>query len=442
MAFNPLKEKGMPFEKQLRNWRQIAAKPYKKYEVDPYTRARQIFMNGIEVESWGFKHQLNRFLSNIDQEDRINISRLGRIENQQQITCNWLMPSDQSILETTLAYEQIAVDLTSWLSQNEPDKYIKETFDFGLLEDFDHLYRYAQFAYMREGIDPDYILKGKTDVILGRPTQHHHNCNGLRLRNHYDKATASPETKVNILTLLSAEQQTHNFYSEHGFMYGDNILRETYAEIKDTEEEHVAMYESLIDPNETFLEKALIHEFCEVCNYYTCLEDETNSDIKKYWEIFLDMELTHLQMIARMFEKYEKRSAEEIIGEEIIMPSRFKSQKKYVQNILENEVQKRLAPNGEFYNSMDEIPQDWISYKVQEKLSEISAPTEDCINLIEIYNDRDIVKASDDLKNKEINLLEKGLQKIAVAQNTVVPKRLQKMEDKYNSRKKQKEEII
>ena len=30
MTFNPLKEKGMPIEKQLRNWHQIVAKPYKK----------------------------------------------------------------------------------------------------------------------------------------------------------------------------------------------------------------------------------------------------------------------------------------------------------------------------------------------------------------------------------------------------------------------------
>ena len=34
MTFNPLEEKGMPLEKQLRNWHQIVAKPYKKQEVD------------------------------------------------------------------------------------------------------------------------------------------------------------------------------------------------------------------------------------------------------------------------------------------------------------------------------------------------------------------------------------------------------------------------
>lgn len=442
MTFNPLKEKGLPLEKQLRNWHQIVACPYKKQKVDCYTRTRQILMNGIEVEGWGFKHQFNRFMSDIDLEDKETISRMGRIENQQQMTCNWLGAADQSVLETTLAYEQVAVDLTAWLAQNEPDKYVKETFDFGLLEDFDHLYRYAQFAYMTEGVEPNDIVQGQTDVIVGRPTQFHHNCNGLRLRKHYDKTKATPQTKVNILTVLSGEQQTHNFYAEHGFMYGDHVLRETYAEIKDVEEEHVTMYESLIDPSESMFEKALLHEFTEVCNYYTCYEDETDEKIKKYWEIFLDMEIGHLKIAADMFKKYEKRDPEEVIGSEIIIPCRFKSQKPYVQAVLEKEANKRLAPNGEYYKTLDEIPKDWASYPVQKRLSEISAPSENCIHLAEIYHDRDVVEADEMLKNKEVSILELGLQKTAAANNTVTPEKLQEMIDYHEKREEEKEKII
>jgi hypothetical protein len=295
---------------------------------------------------------------------------------------------------------------------------------------------------MREGIEPNDIVQNRTDVIVGRPTQHHHNCNGLRLRKHYDKTTTSPQTKVNILTVLSGEQQTHNFYAEHGFMYGDHVLRETYAEIKDVEEEHVTMYESLIDPSETMFEKLLLHEFTEVCNYYTCLEDEVDDEIKKYWEIFLDIELGHLQMAAEMFKKYEKRDPEEVIGSDIIIPCRFKSQKAYVQKVLEKEVNKRLAPDGKYYNSMDEIPDDWASYPVQERVAEISSPSENCINVVEFYHDRDVVEASESLKNKEVMLLEKGLQKKAVAHNTVMPDKLQEMIDKHEERKKEKDKII
>lgn len=441
MSLNPLKEKGLALDKQLRNWHQIVGEPYNKTEVDCYTRTRQILMNGIEVEAWGFKHQLGRFMADLDPEDRAIISRIGRIENTQQMTANWMGPADQSVLETTLGYEQVAVDLTAWLAQNEPDKYVKEVYDFGLLEDFDHLYRYAQFAYMTEGIEPSDIVQGQTDVIVGRPTQHHHNCNGLRIRHHYDKNTASPQTKVNILTVLSGEQQTHNFYAEHGFMYGDHVLRETYAEIKDVEEEHVTMYESLIDPAETMWEKLLTHEFTEVCNYYTCMEDEVCDHTKKIWEIFFEMELEHLKIASEMFKKYEKRDPEEVIGSEVVIPCRFKSQKAYVQKVLEKEVNKRLDADGAF-TTVDNLGEHWASYAVQEKLSEISAPSENAIRLIEVYHDRDIVEADKALKDKEVELLEKGLQKKAVAHNTVMPDKLTEMIKNYESREKMTEKLI
>lgn len=439
-TFNPLKEKGLPLEKQVRTWHDIAHRKYNKNDIDCYSRTRQILMNGIEIEEWNFKHNFSRVCQ--DEDTLEFLAQTKRIEDAQQSTINWLAPADQSVLETTLAYEQVAVDLTAWMAQNETDNYVKETFDFGLLEDFDHLYRYSQWAYMIHGISPNEILQNQTDVILGRPTQNHHNCNIIRLRKPYDKTTTSPQTKVNILTLVSGEQQTHNYYGEHGFAYGSELLRETYAEIKDVEEEHVTMYESLIDPAETMFEKALLHEFTEVCNYYTCYEDEVDEEIKKYWEIFLDMELGHLQLVADMFKKYEKRDPEEIIGSEIIVPCRFVSQKAYVQKILETEVNKRLAPEGEYYGCTSEIPKDWASYKVQEKVSEISAPSENCIKLIETYHDRDIVEASESLKNKEVEILEKGLQKIGTAHNTVMPDELQQMIDNHKAREKQKEMII
>ena len=435
MTFNALKEKGMKFDKQLRTLEHISAKPYKKELVDCYSRTRQILMNGIEVESWGFKHQLMRFMANLDLEDRIKISQLGRIENQQQMSCNWLSPANQSVLETTLGYEQVAVDLTAWLAQNEPDPYIKETFDFGLLEDFDHLYRYAQFAYMSENVKPNDIVQNKTDVILSRPTQFHHNCNGLRLRKHYDKNSITPQTKINILTLVSAEQQTHNFYSEHGFMYANPVLRELYAEIKDVEEEHVSMYESLIDPKETMLEKLLLHEFMEVCNYYTSTEDEIDNHLKNYWEMFLEMEIEHLKIASEIYKKYEKNDPEKIIGENIIIPNRFKSNKAYVQKVIENEANKRLAPDGKYYNSINEIPADWASYNIQDKLAEVYSPSEKAIELSTVYCGRDIVEAGDSLKAKETMILEKSMQVKGVASNTIKPDKLQKIIDKFEMNK-------
>lgn len=427
MTFNPLKEKGIALDKQGRTWRDIAKRKFNKNEVDCYTRTRQILMNGIEVEAWNFKHAFSRMTD--DEETKEFLAMTKKFEDEQQTTVNWMSPEDQTVLETTLGYEQVAVDLTAWMAQNEPDNYVKETFDFGLLEDFDHLYRYSQWAYMRHGINPNDIVQGQTDVIIGRPTQHHHNCNIIRLRNPYDKNTASPQTKVNILTLVSAEQQTHNFYAEHGMQYGNELLRCTYAEIKDVEEEHVNMYESLMDPTETWYERLLLHEFMEVCNYYTCYVDEVDENIKKVWEEFLSMEIGHLNAAAKLFEKHDSRSCEEIIGDKIVIPNRFRSQREYVRQILESQVDKRVVADGK-YSTVDKLPEDWGSYAIQETYSKDGSPTEKTVELIKCEKGRDIALADDDLVKLQPKLLKKALQVKANSPDTVDVKTYEEMSKK------------
>ncbi|MDY6310451.1 MAG: hypothetical protein SPL73_06380 [Cyanobacteriota bacterium] len=426
-TFNPLKEKGLPLEKQVRTWHDIAHRKYNKNDIDCYSRTRQILMNGIEIEEWNFKHNFSRVCQ--DEDTLEFLAQTKRIEDAQQSTINWLAPADQSVLETTLAYEQVAVDLTAWMAQNETDNYVKETFDFGLLEDFDHLYRYSQWAYMIHGISPNEILQNQTDVILGRPTQNHHNCNIIRLRKPYDKTTTSPQTKVNILTLVSGEQQTHNYYGEHGFAYGSELLRETYAEIKDVEEEHVTMYESLIDPSESFYEKLLLHEFTEVCTYHNCMEDEENETLMPIWEEFLAIELNHLQTAAKLYEKYEKKDPQELIGENVVHPCHFTSQKDYVTKVLKKEIDKRLGTNKNYAKTKD-LPDDWASYNIQELAGKEGAPSEVTIRVMEEQKGRDLVCASKELQGSLPELVKKAMQTKGMTKDTVTPEEYQKMSEK------------
>ncbi|MFB9475778.1 hypothetical protein ACFFR3_40340, partial [Nonomuraea salmonea] len=60
MTFNPLRERGIPLDKQLRNWRELNVTPTDPDHADPYTRCRIIAMNGIEVEAIMFSHHLAR----------------------------------------------------------------------------------------------------------------------------------------------------------------------------------------------------------------------------------------------------------------------------------------------------------------------------------------------------------------------------------------------
>ena len=285
------------------------------------------------------------------------------------------------------------------------------------------MYRYSQWAYLEHGINPNDIVQAQTDVLLGRPTQQHHNDNKLRLRHAYDKNTATPQTKVNILTLVSAEQQTHNYYAEHGYEYGSETLRETYAEIKDVEEEHVTMYESLIDATETPFEKLLLHEFTEVCTYYNCMQDESDLRMKSIWEEFLSYELEHLRIAGDLLKKYENRSPEEIIGDKIVLPCRFKSQKDYVSLVLKREINKRLG-NYKDYAEIESLTESWTSYDVLEVVNSDGSPTERTIKIIGVAEGCDIVSADKKLISSEPELLERGLDTEVLAPDTVMPNEL------------------
>ena len=222
------------------------------------------------------------------------------------------------------------------------------------------------------------------------------------------------------MTLVAGEQQTHNFYAEHGMMYGNDDLRRTFGEICDVEEEHVSMYESLIDPSETMFEKLLLHEFTEVCTYYNCYKDEEDPKLKQIWEEFLAFEIEHLHIASDLIKKHEGRDPEEIIGTKVVEPCHFESQKEYVTDILLNEADKRLdGTEDKGYTTIDELPEDWASYEVQEIVNAAGSPTEKTIQLITTSIGRDIVSASNKLIKKQPEIVRMGLEEKAQAPDTV-----------------------
>jgi hypothetical protein len=210
MTFNPLEEKGIPIEKQLRNWSELNVTPYDKKKVHPYSRTRGILMNGIEVEGAIFSHQFARHTYDMEIKKKLAMTR--RIEQQQQKAINWMLPADESVLEITIGYEQVAVDLTAFLARTEPDPYVKAALDFALLEDFDHLYRYANLLDLVQGKKAEEITGKYTEITVGRPTIAEHRHPFDDVRKPYDAKKAAFITKLHVLTIVAAEQQTMNFY--------------------------------------------------------------------------------------------------------------------------------------------------------------------------------------------------------------------------------------
>ena len=171
-------------------------------------------MNGIEVEAVMFSHHLARHCP--DMEVKRQLAEVRYIEQQQQKVVNWLLPGQASVLETTIAYEQVAVDLTAWVARMEPDPYLKQAYEFGVLEDFDHLYRYANLYEMIEHRQAEKIVDALTEVMPGRPTKFHHRHPIDNVREPYDRTSAPPISKLHALTIMAAEQQTMNFYMNVG----------------------------------------------------------------------------------------------------------------------------------------------------------------------------------------------------------------------------------
>lgn len=224
---NPFEQNPTKIEDGIMDWATVYPTPYNKQIVDPYTKLRIILMNGIEVESIMFKHQFHRNCQNNDLRRELALSR--RIEQQQQKHINWLKPIDETQLETTIGYEHVAVDLTAWLAQNEPNSYVKQALDFALLEDFDHLYRYANLMDLDSQIPAQKLVKSYVDITPGRPTIAEHRFPFDSVKNPVDFKTADIRTKLNTLIITSGEQQTMNFYMNLGNTYYNDLGRQLYS---------------------------------------------------------------------------------------------------------------------------------------------------------------------------------------------------------------------
>ena len=133
---NPFELKTKDLEEYFMDWSKMYPKPYNKKTTSPFTKVRIILLNGTEFESNWFLHQFARNCNNNNLRREIAIIRNQEQQQQKRISC--LKPLNENILEETIGYEQLAIELTAILAQNETCPVSKAALDFALLEDFDH----------------------------------------------------------------------------------------------------------------------------------------------------------------------------------------------------------------------------------------------------------------------------------------------------------------
>lgn len=366
LKMNPFEQKPIKMEDGIMDWASMYPMPYDKRTVDPYTKVRIILMNGIEVEATLFKHQFHRNCTNNDLRREIALSR--RMEQQHQKHINWLKPIDETALETTIGYEHVAVDLTAWLAQNEPNAYVRQALDFALLEDFDHLYRYANLLDMDSQIPAEQLVKSYVDITPGRPTISEHRFPFDSVKHPVDFKSAEIQTKLNTLIITSAEQQTMNFYMNIGNTYYNDLGRQLYQEIAMIEEQHVSHYGALLDPNCTWLENLLLHEYMECYLYYSFYEDEICPNTKSVWELHLQHEVAHLHKAADLLKQYENKDWQQVIpGGEFPKLLFFHDTRDYVRRVLAEQI--KLTANHEEYMPVANMPAEHEFFFYQNKVN-------------------------------------------------------------------------
>ncbi len=380
---NPFEHKSKDIESYFMDWNKMYPKPYNKNKVSPYTKTRIILLNGTEYESNWFLHQLARNCNDNDVRRIVAIVRNQEQQQQKRISC--LKPIDENILETTIGYEQLAVDLTAILAQNEKDENSKAALDFALLEDFDHLYRFANLLKMDYNIDADMLVGKFTEIMPGRPTinEHRHPIDNVRFCMNAKKADIYTKLVANIIT--AAEQQTMNYYMNVAQFYNNDLGRRLFAEIGMVEEEHVTQYESLKDPTCTWLEQWVMHEYTECYLYYSAMKDEVDEYIKDIWSEHFEMEVAHLKVASELLKKYEKKDAEKVVGAcEFPKLLKFGENKEYIRKVLktvgytsvkEDYVPARTLPdNARYFTHLKRVngsPKNVASHNVIEEFIKI-----------------------------------------------------------------------
>lgn len=352
---NPFKLNPLPIEKVLSDWKDIYPVPYDKRTVDPYTRTRVILMNGTEFEQVTFSHQFSRHCTDNDLRRKIALLRRGEQQQQKLIAC--LKPADETILEHTIGYEQLAVDLTAALAKMVPCQKVKGALDFALLEDFDHLYRYANLMDMETGIVAENLTGGFTEIMPGRPTIAEHRHPFDSIRPYGDDAADALITRLASNIITAAEQQTMNYYMNSAPFYPSEQGRRLYQEIAMIEEQHVTHYGSLLDPRATWLEGLLMHQYTECYLYYSCMENECDERIRTLWAQLFEQEVAHLHFAAQLLRDHEGTEYQQVVGEgEFPDLLALGSNIEYVRKVITAQTQ--LTALRENYVPVSQLPEN------------------------------------------------------------------------------------
>ena len=133
------------------------------------------------------------------------------------------------------------------------------------------------------------------------------------------------------------------------------------------EEQHVTQYGSLLDPNMTWLEGHLMHEYVEAYLYYSCMQDETDRHVREIWERFFLTEINHLHKAAELLKTYEKKEWQQVIPDaEFPAPLHFAPNIAYVRDAMN---MAHFTAEKEQFKPVQMLPRDYDFFRYQQMVN-------------------------------------------------------------------------
>lgn len=363
---NPFEQKPILIEDCIMDWASLYKSSYNKQDIDPYTRLRILMINAIETKTAAFSHAFNK--SCYDNDLRREIALIGVLEQQQQSLVNSLKPIDETILETSISFEHLEIELLAVLSQEEKDSYVRQALRFTLLEDLDHLYRFANLLDFDSETPAQSIVGSTVDITPGRSSIACHRHPFDSIKNQVSFNAQDIKTSLNILIVTALKHKAMSFYMHSGNYYYNDLGRKLFLEICMIERQHLSLFNSLWDSNLTWLQNLLLQEYTECYLYYSFYECESDAEIKSIWEFGLQQELSHLHKAAELLSKYEKESKVEALRNmSFPAPLNFTDNSDFVKQVLKEEI--LLTSNKEEYISINNLPQNHEFYFYQNRIN-------------------------------------------------------------------------
>ena len=211
------------------------------------------------------------------------------------------------------------------------------------------------------------LVQNYVEITPGRPTIAEHRHPEDSVRRYIDFQTADIRTKLNTLIITAGEQQTMNFYMNVGNTYHNDLGRQLYMEIAMIEEEHVSQYGSLIDPNATWLENLLLHEYTECYLYYSFYQDEEDENVRSIWEKHLNQEIAHLHKAAELLYKYENKHWQDYVPGTFPTLLKFYDTRDYLRNILGEQIE--LTADREDLKNVHVLPANHTFFQYQDMIN-------------------------------------------------------------------------